>query len=45
MGWIALVFVAGLVLAAAGAGIRVASAPHQTPVGGGGGLSVMLTVY
>ena len=45
MGWIALVFVTGLVLAAAGAGIRVASAPHQTPVGGGGGLSVMPTVY
>jgi hypothetical protein len=44
MRWIAFAFIAGLILAAAGTGIRVVSAPHaahQTPIGGGGGLSFL----
>jgi hypothetical protein len=37
MRWVAFVFVAGLIVAAAGTGIRVASAPTHTviPVGRG----------
>ena len=40
MRWIAFAFITGLILAVAGTGIRVASAPHyahETPFGGGGG--------
>ena len=40
MRWIAFAFITGLILAVAGTGIRVASAPHthETPFGGGGGI-------
>jgi hypothetical protein len=36
MRWVAFVFVAGLILAAAGTGIRVASAPSHTAIQVGG---------
>jgi hypothetical protein len=45
MRWIAFVFVAGLILAAAGTGIRVASAPPNTAIPVGGGHSVLQPVY
>jgi hypothetical protein len=47
MRWIAFAFITGLILAVAGTGIRVvASAPdHETPVGGGGGVSFLPLVY
>jgi len=48
MRWIAFAFISGLILAAAGTGIRVVSAPHEThekPIGGGGGLSFSPPVY
>ena len=45
MRWIAFVFVAGLILAAAGTGIQVASAPTHTAIPIGGGLSDLPPVY
>ena len=48
MRWIAFAFITGLILAVAGTGIRVASAPHEThetPFGGGGGISFSPPVY
>src|SRR5262245_27384015 len=48
MRWIEFALIAGLVLAAAGAGILVASTPHEThetPTGGGGGASFLPAVY
>ena len=48
MRWIAFAFITGLILTVAGTGIRVAAAPHEThetPVGGGGGISFLPLVY
>jgi hypothetical protein len=48
MRWIVFAFITGLILAVAGTGIRVASAPHythETPFGGGGGISFSPPVY
>ena len=45
MRWVAFVFVAGLILAVAGTGIRVASAPTHTAIPVGRGHFHLPSVY